>query len=89
MSYAIFDDKIEAEAFAVAVDQAKRLPTPGEPPAEFPYGWTLHWADVLAHPDGARWAYPLEGCGAACPSSAVEVSDLPPGWVASSLEPKP
>lgn len=80
MSYAIFTVKLEAEGFGAEVDQAKGLPVAGEPPAPYPYGWTLHWAEPIEHPGGGQWAYPLDGCGLPCPSVATEVPELSPDW---------
>lgn len=52
-----FPTAADATAYRDACNDAEGLPRPGDPPAEFPYGWTLQWADVVEH-DGA-WPIPV------------------------------
>lgn len=52
MTTARFPDAESATAYRDACNAAEGLPKPGNPPAEFPYGWTLTWADVREQ-DGA------------------------------------
>lgn len=80
MSYAVFVVQREAEAFSAAVDASEGLPKPGDPVAPFDYGWTLHWASLIAHPDGTKWAYPLAGCPLPAPGGAQIVDALTPDW---------
>jgi len=49
---ATFPDAEAAAAYRDACNAVEGLPRAGSPPAEFPYGWTLTWADVV-EVDGA------------------------------------
>ncbi len=55
-----FPDAVSATTYRDACNAAEGLPRPGTPPAPFPYGWTLSWADVR-EVDGA---YPIPVCDA-------------------------
>jgi hypothetical protein len=59
MTIARFSDAESATAYRDACNAAEGLPKPGTPPAPFPYGWTLSWADVVEQ-DGA-FAVPVHG----------------------------
>ena len=84
--WAIFRTKRAAEAFAAADSAARGYPRPGVPatpsnPDGSPgYGWTLRQADVVQHPDGTRWAYPLDGCSVALPVATRRVEALSDDW---------
>ena len=43
---ALFPTADEATAYRDACNAALGLPKPGVPASDFPYGWTLTWADV-------------------------------------------
>lgn len=42
-----FPDATSATQYRDACNAAEGLPRPGNPPAPYPYGWTLSWADVF------------------------------------------
>lgn len=48
----VFTDSAGAAALAAAVDASQGLPDPAI--------GTLRYAEILAHPDGARWSYPAD-----------------------------
>jgi len=52
-----FPDAASATTYRDACNAADGLPKAGVPAAEFPYGWTLTWADVVER-DGA-WPVPV------------------------------
>lgn len=54
---ALFPSAKAATAYRDACNAAEGLPKPGVPAAEFPYGWTLTWADVVER-DGV-WPVPV------------------------------
>jgi hypothetical protein len=60
MSTAHFPTAAEAAIYVDACNAAEGLPKPGVPAAEFPYGWTLTWADVVER-DGV---FPIPTCDA-------------------------
>jgi len=55
-----FSTAAEAAIYVDACNAAEGLPRAGEPPAPYPYGWTLTWADV-SEQDGA---FPIPVCDA-------------------------
>ena len=57
MSTAHFPTAAEAAIYVDACNAADGLPRAGEPPAPYPYGWTLTWADVR-EVDGV-WPVPV------------------------------
>lgn len=57
MRSALFSDAESATAYRDACNAAEGLPRPGDPPAPYPYGWTLTWADVR-EVDGV-WPIPV------------------------------
>lgn len=42
-----FPDASSATAYRDACNAAEGLPRAGSPPAPYPYGWTLTWANVV------------------------------------------
>lgn len=70
MSTAHFPDAQSATAYRDACNAAEGLPRAGEPPAPYPYGWTLTWADV-SEQDGA---FPIPVCDAVPVPDGVPVA---------------
>lgn len=70
MSTAHFPDAESATAYRDACNAAEGLPRAGSPPAEFPYGWTLTWADVRER-DGV---FPIPTCDAVPVPDGVPVA---------------
>jgi hypothetical protein len=70
MSTALFPTAAEATAYRDACDAAEGLPKPGTPAADFPYGWTLTWANV-SEQDGA---FPIPVCDAVPVPDGVPVA---------------
>lgn len=66
-----FPDAESATAYRDACNAAEGLPKPGTPPAQFPYGWTLSWADVR-EVDGA---FPVPVCDAVPVPDGVPVTE--------------
>jgi hypothetical protein len=88
MMFLIFSTLADATDYQAQVDHALGLPSLGENVGDGEHvvdAMTLHYADVIAHPTLAQWAFPLDGVVAglaiAAPSATL-ATDLA-GWFPS------
>ena len=70
MRTAHFPDATSATAYRDTCNAADCLPKAGVPAAEYPYGWTLTWADVVEQ----GGAFPIPVCDAVPVPDGVPVA---------------